>query len=72
MHDELFITTRQKTKIKNNFANNLSTDIKLIKSQLAKIIQSGGFLCKVLGNMRTNLCKKALIDLSVPLAKDFT
>ena len=36
---ELFTTTRQKTKIKNTFANNTSTDIKLSKAQLSKIIQ---------------------------------
>ena len=41
---ELFVTTRQTTKIKNAFANNMSTDIKLSKSQISKIIQSGGSL----------------------------
>ena len=44
----------------------MSKDIKLSKSQLAKIIQSGGFLGKMLGN----LGKKVLLDLAVPLAKD--
>ena len=34
---------RQKTKIRNTFFNIISRDIKLSKSQLAKIIQSGGF-----------------------------
>ena len=34
---ELFLTTKQKTKIRNVFANNMSTDIKL-KSQLSKIV----------------------------------
>ena len=34
------------------------TDIKLSKSQLAKIIQSGGFLGKTLGNIMSNLGKK--------------
>ena len=29
---ELFLTTRQKTKIRNAFANNVSTDIKLSKA----------------------------------------
>ena len=29
--------------------NNMSTDIKLSKAQISKIIQSGGFLCKLLG-----------------------
>ena len=36
---ELFTTTRQKTKIKKVFVNSTSTDIKLSKAQLSKIIQ---------------------------------
>ena len=39
---ELFLTTRQTTKIRNVFANNMSTNIKLSKAQISKIIQSGG------------------------------
>ena len=39
---ELFLTTRQTTKKRNAFANNISTDIKLSKAQISKIIQSGG------------------------------
>ena len=35
---ELFPTTRQTTKIRNAFAENMSTD----KAQISKIIQSGG------------------------------
>ena len=35
---ELFLTTKQKTDLRNVFANNMSTDIKLSKSQLSKII----------------------------------
>ena len=38
---------------------------------MPKIIQSGGFLGKTLGNMMGNLSKIALIDLDVTLAKDF-
>ena len=34
-------TTRQTTKTRNTFANNLSTDIKLNRPQISKIIQSG-------------------------------
>ena len=33
---ELFLTTRQKTKIRNAFANNMSTDIKLSKLKYLK------------------------------------
>ena len=39
---ESFLTTRQTTKIKNAFANDMSTDIKHSKAQISKIIQSGG------------------------------
>ena len=35
---KLYLTTRQKTKIRNAFANNMSTDRKLSKAQLSKII----------------------------------
>ena len=38
---ELFLATRQTTKIRNAFANNMSTDIKLTKAQISKITQSG-------------------------------
>ena len=48
---ELFLTTRQSTKIRNFFANNMSTDIKLSEAQISKIIQSGQFLGKTLGNL---------------------
>ena len=40
---ELLLTTREKTKSRNAFENNMSTDIKLSKAQISKIIQSGGF-----------------------------
>ena len=39
---ELFLTTRQATKIRNAFDNNMSTDVKLSKAQISKIIQSVG------------------------------
>ena len=45
---ELLLTIRQKTKIRNAFNNNTSTDIKFSKAQIKKIIQSGGFLGKLL------------------------
>ena len=40
---ELLLTTRQKTKVRNVFNNNMSTDLKHSKAQISKIIQSGGF-----------------------------
>ena len=45
----LFLTIRQTTKVGNAINNNMSTDIKLSKAQIKKIIQSGGFLGKLLG-----------------------
>ena len=36
---ELFLTTRQNTKLRNAINNNLSTDIKFSKAQLKKLIQ---------------------------------
>ena len=71
MSHELFLTTRQKSKIRNAFDNNLLTDIKLGKVQLSKIIQSGGFLRKTLGNMMSDLGRNTLLDLAVSLAKMF-
>ena len=62
---ELFLTRRQKANIRNVFANNVLMDINLGKSQLAKIIRLGGFL----GKTSSNLDKKVLFDLTVPLAK---
>ena len=46
---ELLLTTRKKTKVRNAFNNNMSTDLKLSKAQISKIIQSGGFLGRLLG-----------------------
>ena len=44
-----------KIKIRNVFANNMLTDIKLSKAQLSKIIHSDGLLCSM-----SNLGKKRL------------
>ena len=41
---ELSVTTRQKTKLRNAFNNNMSTDLKLSRGQISKIIQSERFL----------------------------
>ena len=46
---ELLLTIRQTTKLRNAIENNLQTDTKLSKGQISKIIQSGGFLGKILG-----------------------
>ena len=43
------LTNRQVANIRKAFAKNTSIDIKLSKSQLSKMIQSGGFLERLLG-----------------------
>ena len=48
---ELLLTTRQTTRLRHAIENNMSTDIKLSKAQISKIIQSGGFLGKLLGSL---------------------
>ena len=65
---ELLLTKRQVENIRKAFANHLSTDIKLSKTQLSKIIQSGGFLGRLLGPLlKTGLpLMKSVIK---PLAK---
>ena len=65
---ELLLTNRQVANIRKAFANNLSTDVKLSKAQLSKMIQSGGFLGKLLGPLlKTGLpLIKSIIK---PLAK---
>ena len=46
---ELLLTTRQKTKLRNAFNNNMSTDLKLSTAQISNIIQYGEFLGWLLG-----------------------
>ena len=57
---ELLLTTRQNTKLKNALNNNLATDIKLSKAQIKKLIQSGGFLGKLLSKLAGPLMKVAM------------
>ena len=42
--NELLLTTSRKTKLRNAFNNNMSTNLRLFKAQISKIIQSGVFL----------------------------
>ena len=63
---KLFLTLRQTTKIRNAFANNMSTDIKLSKAQIFAIIESGESFGFQLGN----LGEKALKNIAIPLARD--
>ena len=53
---ELLLTNRQVANLRKAFSKNTSTDIKLSKTQLSKIIQSEGFLGRLLGPLlRTGL-----------------
>ena len=51
MPHELFLTTKQKTKMKNDLSKNMSADIKVSKAQLSKPLNQVDFFCKSLGNM---------------------
>ena len=62
---ELLVTIRQNTKLRNAINNNLVTDIKLSKAQIKELIQSGGFLGKLLSKLAGPLMKVAM-----PLAKN--
>ena len=57
---ELLLTTRQKTKLRNAFNNNMSTDLKLSKAQISKIIRSGGFLGSLLSKLAGPIMKVAI------------
>ena len=76
---KLLLTNRQVTNLRKAFANKSSTDIKLSKPQLSKMVQSGGFLVKLPGpllkiglllikNVIKPLAKSALIPLGLTAA----
>ena len=76
---ELLLTNRQVSNLRKSFANNSSADIKLSKTQLSKMIQSGGFLSRLLGpllktglplikNVIKPLAKSVLIPLGLTAA----
>ena len=76
---ELLLTDRQVSSIRKVFANNSSADINFSKTQLSKMIQSGGFLGKLLGpllktglplikNILPPLAKSVLIPLGLTAA----
>ena len=62
---ELLLINRQVANIRKAFANHSSIDIKLSKTQLSKMIQSGAFLGNLLGKLAGPLMKVAM-----PLAKN--
>ena len=76
---KLLITNRQVANLRKAFANNSSIDIKLWKTQLCKMRQSGGFLGRLLGpllktglplikNVIKPLVKSVLIPLGLTAA----
>ena len=81
---KLLLTNRQASNLRKSFVNNPPTDIKLSKTQLSKMIQSGGFLSRLFGpllktglplikNVIKLLAKSVLIPLgltAVPSAAD--
>ena len=78
LHESL-LTDRQLANLHKSFSNHSSADIKLSKTQLSKMIQSGGFLGRLLGpllktglplikNMIKPLAKSVLIPLGLTKA----
>ena len=76
---KLLLTNRQVSNLRKAFANHLSADIKLSKTHLSKMIQSGGFLGRLLGpllktglplikNVIKPLAKSVLIPLGLTAA----
>ena len=76
---KLLLTNRQVANLCKAFANYLSADIKLSKAQLSKMIQSDGFLGRLLGpllktglplikNVIKPLAKSVLIPLGLTAA----
>ena len=71
---ESSLTIRQKTKLRNAFNDNMSTDVKLSTAQISKIIRSGGFLGRLLGPLLKiglplikNVIKPLAISVLIPL-----
>ena len=77
---QLLLTNTQVSNLRKAFANNSSANIKLSKTQLSKMIQSGGFLGRLLGpllktglplisNVIKPLAKSVLIPLGLTAAR---
>ena len=65
---KLLLTNRQVSYLRRAFSNHLSADIKLSKTQLSKMIQSGGFIDRLLGPLlKTGL--PLIKNVIKPLAK---
>ena len=75
---KLLLTNRQVAILRKAFANYLSADIKLSKTQISKMIQSGGFLgllgpllktgLQLMKNAIKPLAKSVLISLELTAA----
>ena len=57
---ELFLATKQTTKLRNAIENSMPSHIKLSKAQIKKIIMSGGALGSILGKLAGPLLKIAI------------
>ena len=80
---KLLLTNTQVLKVQKAFANNYLANIKLSKTQLHKIVQSGGFLGRplgpllktgllLIGNILKPLAKSVLIPLGLTAAASAT
>ena len=76
---KLLLTDRQVSSLRKSFTSHWSADIRLSKTQLSKMIQSGGFLSRLLGlllktglplirNVIKPLAKSVLIPLGLTAA----
>ena len=76
---KLLLTNRQVSNLRKAFVDKSSTDIMLLKAQLSKMIQSGGFLGRLLGpllktglplikNVIKSLAESVLIPLGLTAA----
>ena len=76
---ELLLTNRQVANLRKAFADKSSTDIKFSKTQISKMMQSGGYLVRLLGpllktglplmkNVIKPLSKSVLIPLALSAA----
>ena len=71
---QLLLTNRKVANIRKAFSNHLSAVIKLSKTQLSKMIQSGGFLGRLLGPLQKtglplikNVIKPSAKSVLIPL-----
>ena len=76
---ELLLKSRQRTKLRNVFNNNMSTGVKLSEAQISKLVPSGGvlglLLSKLAGplmNVTIHLAKNVLAPLGITAAASVT